>query len=300
VEDRLIIGYAETDTQENLLTLEPSYGSAVKGLDDIESDDEGRWHMVMQSGVLRLGPVGETVDVKDIEVHTWCAGAAATEEMDEEPASFTAPDVMVEIRSKEDGEWRSLAEAGAVSVGTSSCVGTGTAFSHKIGEGTAGGQVVYATPCRAAKARVYTETGGTFTEVTAFTVSDTHEITFTTAPTDGHGVYVFWSGTPEISAEAGDMVRTSEGLHRVTAVDDAWNLTLDWYPTETLDGTIVKAQQMAEGRGILTLGIGAKVEDMELRVSIVPRNAIDAAAHAQIIKMVVGYVGADEEQKNDE
>jgi hypothetical protein len=299
-EDRLIVGYSETTTQSDLLTLELSYGTAVRGLGNIASDNEGRWHMVMQSGVLRLGSVGETVDVKDIEVHTWCGNTTGVEEMDEDPASFTAPDVTVEIRSKEDSSWRSLVELGSVSVGTSSCGGTDTTFSHKIGEGTAGGQTVYSTPCRAAKAVVYTETGGTYTEVTAFTVTDTHEITFTTAPTDGHGVNVFWSGEPVVSTVDSDYVRTTEGLHRITDVDDFETLTLDWYPTTTLDGTIVKAQQMAEGRGILTFGLGAKVEDMELRISIVPRNAANAAAHARIVKLVVSYVGADEETKTDE
>jgi photosystem II stability/assembly factor-like uncharacterized protein len=309
-EDRLIVSYGEVDTKTELMTLDLAFDGSIYGNDEIDvaegTADGGRWNLVMETGLLRFGGVGDTVDIKDIEIHTFCWDDSEVDELGGTPPSLVGPDVLVEVRSNEDSSWRSLAESGAVEVETSSCSGTDTTFNHKIGEGTAGGQTVYSTPCRAAKAVVFTETGGTYTEVTAFTVSGTYEITCTVAPTDGHGVYAFWSGEPVVSTVDSDYVRTTAGLHRITSVSDYKTLVLEWYPSETLDGTIVKAQQAESGSGILTFGVGASVEELALRVSVAARGRsltdvdVYSAAVVRIKRIIVSYVPTDEEQKTDE
>ena len=322
--DRLLVSYGETDVRAVLTSLEAAFDGPVEGLDDIGSEDpydEGKWHATYQTGVLRLGEAGATAEIKDVEVHLYCWPDEAIDELtDDDEPTLTGPDVAVEIRSNEDSDWRSLAESGTIAITESACLGTGTAFANKIGAGN-DSTVVFHTPCRAAKARVYTESGGTYTATTAYTVTGTHQITFTAAPATGIGVYAFWSGEPLVSAAVGDYVCTdlevngdtsdyAVGWHRITAVTDATNLVLDWYPagpwstgdgpSVTNYGRLVKAQQVPVGRSVLTFGIGAKVEELVLRITVIPREGSTAAAVCRPIRAVVSYVETGDEAKNDE
>jgi hypothetical protein len=172
----------------------------------------------------------------------------------------------------------------------------GTAWSNLIGRaGTEvdGIETTFTLPCVASRARVFLETGGTYTEQTVTTDYTTsgNDITFLTAPTVGNNLYAYWDSVPEVpSSIVGDMIETTEGFHRITSADTATTLTLDHYLSTGSDATATHhpAAVIPSGDGEVKIGMHKLVEGMQIRVIIVPRSTGDST-DTKLTGIVIGH-----------
>ena len=179
---------------------------------------------------------------------------------------------------------------GTITVTDEACTGDETAWSSTIG---ASGETVYDTPCLATQARVYV--GSTAQTLgTQYTITDTKEITFGAAT--GDTVYAYWENQPEVVADVGDMIQTTEGWHRVSAFGTAEAATLDHYMSETVEdatATHHHGSPFPVGEGQIKIGISKLVEGVKLRFLIFHRSDGDATV-TKITGVSVGHVPAGE------
>jgi hypothetical protein len=209
----------------------------------------------------------------------------------------TNPIVAVQIRSLEDSDWSDNGDStGTITVNTTSCIGTGTAWSNTL---DATNDPVYTTPCLATQARVY-DNDVLQTLGTDYTITDTKEITLGAAATGT--VKVYWENEPTIKMEVGDLIQTTEGWHEVTAVTNATNLTLGHYLTTGADvpgsdatATHHPAARMPVGDGEVKIGITGLVEGMRLRIIVMPDSGGDATV-AKITGVSVGHIPMGEKK----
>lgn len=304
-EQAIILGYApvvagDDNGATGLVAIKAELSEPITGQDDFVSGtgDERRWWAEIQTGLIRVADVGRTVLVRDIEVRTWC----------EPVSSVVPPDVIIQVRSTAEESWRSLVPdaAGTITVDTTTtATATGSAFSRKVyvGDDT---QPVVTTPCPAVKARLKTSPDGTtFTALTAgtdWTVTDTHEVTLGTTITTGTDLYCYWSGRPRLLSPAGDYVETSADFHRITAAPLATTLTIDAGVESGSEGdaTYHPALQMQSGESVLTFGINQEVEELQVRIVVLPRDSANSPTAAKIRSIVLLLGDVSEELRDQD
>jgi hypothetical protein len=179
------------------------------------------------------------------------------------------PHVAFQSRATDEDAWADAGDSvGTISVTTSACTGIGTAWSTTISRGD-GSTVAFTLPCLATQARIYI---GTTAQVlnTDYTITDVKEITLATAPDGDSFVIAYWENEPHVRMRAGDYIETSEGLHRVVAIEDATALKLAWYPSETLVGTHRPAKQVPEQEGETVVGLAHQLDSLQSKILVIP------------------------------
>lgn len=291
----VLVSYTEDDNDVAVLQIGSlSTGDAITGKDAFSgtSADEEYWYATLETGEVYLVPEGQKTSIKHIIVRTYCDGTAGTN-----------PHLLVDVRSIEDSDWSNRGDGfGTITVTTDACTGDGTAFSHLVGRAgdeVDGSEVTFT--CPAPPARVYLETGGTYTlQVlgTHYTVSG-NDITFTAAPGAGNNLYVYWDNYPEVKVSVDDFIETTEGLHRITAVnvagdagtaDEDTHLTLDHYLSTGSDATATHhpAVQVPNGQGEVKIGLNKLTEGCRIRIRIVPETGGDATV-LKITSLAIGH-----------
>lgn len=294
---RLYLGYAPlaADT-DHTVACYLNVGSAIRGVDNLTATQSYHWYAYIETGEERLTKEGQRASTHDITLRTY-SGNTVT------------PDVAVEVRSHGDTSWRSAGTTtGTITLTTSACTGSGTAFSNLIAAGD-DATSVFTVPCLAAtQARVYTKTGSTYTAGT-YTVTGTKQITLSSALATGTDLYVYWDAEPIVKVSASDYIASSDRLttttlteadmHYISTVTDATHLALGHYlSTGTATGYHVPANNMTAGRDAsTTLACPAMVDGFKLRIFVIPRNDGTSSILAEVSGYTVGYtpVGAEVE-----
>lgn len=161
----------------------------------------------------------------------------------------------------------------------------------------------YVLPWLVSQCKVYkVDLAGTRTLV-PFTKTGTHELILTTPLTGFERLYVNPGAVrPVVLGRAGDYIFTSYGAHRISAVNTAYEVELDWYPPEEVTGTYIPAQEIPaggkEGDGKVIVGLGRGFDQLMLRVLLLPHGAVDATG-AKITGLELGYMPTGPELKTD-
>ena len=126
---------------------------------------------------------------------------------------------------------------------------------------------------------------------TDYTITDTKEITLSGAAAGT--VKVYWENEPSIRVTVGDLIQTTEGWHRITAITNATTLTLDHYLSTGSDATATHhpAERMPVGDGEVKIGILKLTEGTRVRFIIMPDASGDATV-AKITGYSVGHIPA--------
>src|SRR3972149_2793978 len=272
-----IVSYGPSVTSTNKLVTEVmTVGENIRGFDEFINIDSSfkRFFGDVQTGEIRISEEGIKSFVKEIWVRAYCT------------ENTSPPYITLQVRSLDQDDWYSINDStGTISVTTSACTGTDTVWSNIIGYGD-GATVAFTTPVAAIRCRISIDS----TETTAFSVSGDNEITLDTAPAIGETVYAYWAGAPRPIVVAGDFIETSEGLHKIIRVVDYNTLILNWYPTETLVGTHLSAKLLQAGEYEAVFPINQKLNTLQLRVRIIPRDHIAASDVVKPIGFNVVYV----------
>ena len=276
---RMMITYnpISADTDE-LVCAELSTGSTITGKDEwtSEASDDTYHYTEFETPEIYLVPEGAKTSIKHILIRTYTDGTTLA----------TNPTITVLVKSLEDTQWHSAGDTnGTITVTDSACSGTSTAWSNTLG---AAGSTVYNTPCLATQARVYVgsslQTAGT-----DYTITDTKEITF--GSNTGDTVYAYWENVPEVKVAAGDMINTTDGWHRITAVTDQDTMTLDHYLASGSDATATHhpAERIPVGDGEVKIGMNKLVEGVKIKV-VVMHDASGDATVTKVTGITVGHV----------
>lgn len=285
----LCFAYNALDSSSNLVVASAQYGTAPRGYDSVASTTE-YWHAEIQTGAIDLTQRGSRTTIRGATLETYASDD-----------STAPPRVAVQVRSSDTGTWRDAGDAnGTMTVGTSSVTGSGTAWSNKIGSGD-GATTAFTAPVPGSRCRVYlydTATG-TYTlqtEGADYAVSG-NTITFSLAPATGTDVYVFWDSEPAVKVSAGDFVKTSSGIHKVTGITDATTMALDWYPASSTSGIHLPARQMPAGDGEVDVGVDALCDRCEVRIYLKAEDDAGASTIAEVkaIRLAVTADGREQE-----
>jgi hypothetical protein len=271
---------------------ELTFGDRIINYDKLDSSQ--RMYGQLLSGYAPFVPDGQRATIHQITVHTYTEGGAAT------------PDLLVKIRELGETEWQCPGTTyGTIAVdGTAeTCTGSTTVFSHHIDDGD-DATVEFTLPVQAAACRVYLEDSGTYTLQTAgtdYTVTDTYEITFSSAPSSSEALYVYWDRAPYVVVEVDDYIETDSGYHKVNTITDASNLVLNWYATDT-DATHRKAQQLPEGEGETEIGVPGLADGFQIQINVIPRNAPERApTTVKVVGLDIWYeVSGPDKMSDDE
>jgi len=292
-DNRILASHCPIDGDtDKVVVAELSLGDVIGGSDLIGTNTK-YWNADIQSGQLFITNEGEKATIKHVIVNTYA------------DTDTTPPDVMVMVKSLEDSSWYDKGDTtGTIAATTGTTwVGTGTAWSNLIGRaGTEvdGVETKFVLPCLAKKARVYLESGSTYTLQTAgtdYTIDpdgdNVKEIGFTAAPANTKNLYAFWDSEPEVVVAVGDYIETDEGFHRITAINTATSITVDHgLDSGTSTGTHHPAAQMGDGDSTIKLGINKLVEGCQIRIVVVPRGGTGAPSVVKITGISIGYIPA--------
>ena len=273
-----IISYGPYASDESsILVRKLSFGDAVTGADDLWSINP-TFYADIRTGEISLRE-GAKVTVQEVWLRTYTGGGTVY------------PDAICMVRGTEESSWRSAGDGnGTISVTTTACTGTGTAWSNLIKAGDDSADAI-TLPWPAAGCRIFTSTDGSiftaWTLTTNYTISDTKEITPVSAIATGTSLYAYYEGVPDVVVAAGDYIETSEGFHRILTIPTATSMTLSWYPSTTLTGTHHSAQQFPSGEGEVQFGIGYLVDSLQIRFVLVPRSSANAVSEAKAIGYTV-------------
>jgi len=161
----------------------------------------------------------------------------------------------------------------------------------------------YKLPWLVDQCRIYREAiDGTRTLATYTKASD-YEIVLSSELGTFESLYVNpGAKRPFVLGRVGDYILTEYGWHRISAVNTAYEVELDWYPPAECSGTYVPAQEIPEGGdegdGKVIVGLGRGFDQMQLRVVILPHDDCDATG-AKITKIELGYTPTGKELKTD-
>jgi len=208
---------------------------------------------LIQTGSIRLVPEGLKAAVRQIYLRTYGTGRVA-----------------VLWKPFDETTWLSNGETtGTISVTNTTATGTGTAWSNKIADGD-DTTVAFTLPCVATIARVYLEQGSAYTLQTIDTDYTTSgkTITFVTAPTSAQDVYAYWDASPEIKVAVGDLIQTTSGYHRITAIATATSATLSWGSDSALSGTHIPCRSIGTAGADAETFIGVRqiADLLDLRI----------------------------------
>jgi len=286
--------YAPTDGDDDeIVTVRMDLDGAITGTDEIATGDSERFLGDIQTGSFRVSGLGIRGSADEVLIRTWA-----------DPDSTTRPDVAVMIKEETEDDWQTNEQpAGAITVGTAACTGVGTAWSRYIAAAPSGDvSGVWTLPWRASQCKVYVEEASVKT-LADYTITDTHEITLDTPLTATQSLYVNPGAVrPFVLGRVGDYIFTEYGWHRISAVNTAYDLDLEWYPAAEVSGTYVPAQEMpaggAKGDGKIIVGLGRGFDQLMLRVLLLPHGGVDATG-AKITGLELGYAPTGPELKTD-
>jgi hypothetical protein len=152
---------------------------------------------------------------------------------------------------------------------------------------------VYTTQCLATQARVYV---GAVKQTLGdqYTITGTKEITFGSAT--GDTVYAYWENKPDVIVEVGDVIQSTEGWHRIEAVNGSFGggvLSLTHYLSAGADNTATHhhGTPFPAGEGQIKIGISKLVEGVQLRFLVLHRSDGDATV-TKITGVSVGHIPA--------
>ena len=283
------VGYGNND--DLLVSLTPNIDSACRGADVFLnlSPYAHRHAVVIETGELNLVGEGNKIALQQIIVRTYT----------NEGSSVVEPDIVVGLRPTADSDWEYFGDStGTISVTTSACTGTSTAWSNKIAEGD-DVTTEFTVPWLASQCRVFTEVGDAYTAVTDHTASGS-TITLSSALATGTDLYCFAENDPQVLVEVGDYIYTSEGYHRITAVNTATDIDLAWYPLSTLTGYHRPAKQAPNGEGEVTIGIRGIYDKVQVQIVVIPRNNQSSAEVVKVIGFELkGYHAGERNMRED-
>jgi hypothetical protein len=291
----LRVSYAPEDAAQNyLVVLELDLEAGITGIDDYGNSVTSRWTGELVTGEFRLEALGLRGQLNEVLVRTWA-----------DPDATSRPDLVVMMREESDEQWRAGDQSeGTITVGTSSCVGTGTAWSRILADGD-DVEDTFDIPWLVESIKgVYRLTAGPVYTAASYTKTGAKQIQLDSALATGEQLYVDPGvARPFVRMAVSDYIETEEGFHRVATVQDAYNLTLDWYPSQERSGVHVPAQQIPvggdEGDGRLVFGLGKGFDGLMLRILLIPRDSSDAVG-AKITGLELGYTPSGKEMKTDD
>jgi hypothetical protein len=131
---------------------------------------------------------------------------------------------------------------------------------------------------------------------THYTITGTNQITF--APSTSYDIYCYWENEPSIIVSTGDMIQTTGGWHRITAINNTNGdgcLTLDHYLKSGTDATATHhhGTPFPVGEGQIKIGLSKLVEGVKLRFLIFHRADGDATV-TKITGVSVAHIPAGE------
>ena len=195
-------------------------------------------------------------------------------------------DLVASVKGVYDADWRyEFPSAGTIACSTSAVTGTGTAWSHVIAIGD-NSEDTFTLPVEASRCSIYLDSVLT----TAYTSSE-DSITFTAAPGTGVTVTAFWEGSPEVTMRVGHFIKTAEGWHRVTAVNTATSIDLEWYPTSGTGvvGEHIPAYRILPGERETVVPVNQLCDRPQFRILLLPRNHPTSARVAKLLSFIVEY-----------
>jgi len=284
------VGYAAVSGGvSSLVTVKLDLSGPITSLDKPAT---GRFYGRIETGSFRLTALGVRGDLNEVLVRTWA-----------DPSSTVRPDIIVRTREASSDSWKSPEDAvGTIAVGAADCVGTKTAWSRFI---AIGDDVTtdFTLPWLVDQCDVFIDTAGVKVAAT-FTKTGTYTVQLSAALATGEKLYVNPGATrPFVPKGIGDYIETNEGFHRITAVNTAYSLVLDWYPSAPTSGIYVPAQAIpaggSRGDGHLVFGLGRGFDQVMLEILMLPHSACDAVG-AKITDLELGYKSTGREMKSDE
>jgi hypothetical protein len=290
----LRVAYAPDDSgHSSLVTLEFQVDAGITGVDEYGGGVTNRFKGELASGEFRLDTLGVRGNLNEVLVRTWC-----------DPDATVRPDIIIMTRQEGDKDWNIGDQSeGTISVGTISVTGTGTAWSRVIADGD-DVEDTFDLPwlVEAVKGIYILTAGPTYTPAT-YTKTGAKQIQLSAALATGEQLYVDPGlARPFVRMAVSDYIETVEGLHRVSTINTATDIELDWYPTQTCSGTHIPAQQMPSGDdngdGYLVFGLGKGFDDLMLRILLLPRDTSDNVG-AKITGVELGYTPTGKEMKRD-
>jgi photosystem II stability/assembly factor-like uncharacterized protein len=284
-------GYARVSgATADLVTVNLDLAGAITGEDEPSAGEVIHHYGDLQTGSFRLQTLGIRGDMNEVMVRTWA-----------DPDSTTRPDVAVLIREESDDDWQTDTDpVGSISVGTSDVTGTETTWSRYTHKGVTSGELQI--PWLVDQCDIYVEESSVRTPA-VYTKTTDFSITLDVELTSGQSLYVNpGPARPFVRGRVGDYIFTEYGAHRITVVNTAYDVELDWYPPEVTTGIYVPAQEMPEGGewgdGKLIFGLGKGFDQLMLQVLIIPHEGVDATG-AKITGLEVGYLPTGKEMKKD-
>jgi hypothetical protein len=306
---RLYISYEPiSGDPDQIVVCYIEQGSSITGVDSLTAATTKRWHALLETGELHMDPKGRRLVLREVEVETYTSGGSAAKQ----------PAVGVEVQNAEDSDWRSAGDTtGTITAGTAALKGTSTVYmadsDYPTGTcllvgGTATTVIDLPWLATQISGKAYVRTAGpTWTAYTDYTVSGVQQITLGSAFGAGSDLWVFPAAAPHPKLKAGDLVETTQGLHRVatiTANADTTNATsgtLEWYPSSELTGSHIPAKDTSDGESYLVLGTNVMIDGVRVRIYLVPQNdSSNSPDTIEVTGMVLNLeLGGDTEVKGD-
>lgn len=161
----------------------------------------------------------------------------------------------------------------------------------------------YKLPWLVSQCDIYIEDIDGNRTLASYTKIGDFEIQLSTPLTVWEGLYVDPGAVrPFVLGEVGHYILTSYGAHRISAVNTAYDLELDWYPPVPCVGTYIPAQEIpeggAEGDGKIIVGLGRGFDQLMIRVLLIAHDDCDADG-SKITGIELGYKPTGPELKTD-
>jgi photosystem II stability/assembly factor-like uncharacterized protein len=161
----------------------------------------------------------------------------------------------------------------------------------------------YTLPWLVDQCKVYVEQIAGTRTLAPFTKVGKFELQLTTPLNPYESLYINPGAVrPFVLGRIGDYILTQYGAHRISAVNTAYQVELDWYPPAECAGTYLPAQEIPaggdEGDGKIIVGLGRGFDQIMLRVLLLPHAACDATG-AKITGLELGEMDTGPELKTD-
>jgi hypothetical protein len=294
---RTMASYHPNSTDDDTVTITKlSPGEIITGTDTITTRGttySSKWASTLESGELFITREGEKASVKHLIVETYTSA--------QEGDNSDRPWLVAEVKSLEDSAYATSGDSvGTATMTTSALTGASTtAWSSKIAGPTADGNTTQAcdgattdftSVWQADQLRWYLDSTLQVSG-TDYTTSGT-TISFTSAPGATKTLYGYSENYPEVKVKVGDMFKSTEGWHRVTAINSAEDITLDHYlSTGSQTVTHYPAWQFGDSHDRIEIGINRLVEGVQIRLYLIPDyDGSNQSSIAKITGLSIGYV----------
>jgi hypothetical protein len=283
----IYLARAAESTDTDLLPLaELKTGNPVGGIDKVTTNDTDYWEGMIETGNIFLEDEGVKCALKHIIVDTYC----------DTTSSSNNPYIAVEVKSLEDDEWHYCGDVNLdeqISVNNSNNSATLNkyggpgfnepegVFSYKLTNNASGANQTFGLPWVAGNCRYYSETGGTYTEMTEVSAVPTGNDEYypsgnvvVVRAAGGRSIYCYSENEPAIVLETDDHIKTGDDRwFRAETVTDYDSIAMDRASDTSSDSCSHRAtQQIASGSGQVKLGINKNVEGFQIRLYVIPRR----------------------------